>query len=112
MTTGVCPSDSTSPTTRYHVSCPFQAMRPSRSSTSSSFRGAVLDTDGCQAAERVVAGGNAPIAVVGQRRLDRTADLGCVPAPGVEPAAGRWVDRTRNLTLEHDGGTTRTHVVV
>ena len=40
--------------------------------------------------------------VLGQRRLDRAADLGCARATRVEPAGRRRVDRARRLALQRD----------
>src|ERR1700730_15643607 len=88
MTTrvGVAPR---SPTMRHHISPPFTAMRPS--AISCSFR-----------EQRMVARGVAPVAVVGEQRTLDLADLGRISAARVEAAAGRRIDRARDLPLQHD----------
>ena len=53
-------------------------------------------------AERVVAGREVAAAVVDERRLDRRADVRRVAAARVEAAAGRRVDRARDVALQHD----------
>src|SRR6266566_1514955 len=93
MTTGVGP-ESSSPTTRYHVSCPFHGMRPSNISGSFLEQGMM--------ARRVAA-----VAVVHERRTLDVADLGGVGATRMEAAAARRVDRARYLALEHDPLTAR-----
>src|SRR3984893_18696126 len=88
MTTGVGVAPR-SPTMRYHVSRPFHDMRPS--DISCSFR-----------EQRMVARGVAPVAVVGEQRTLDLADLGRISAARVEATAGRRIDWTRYLPLQHD----------
>ena len=50
----------------------------------------------------MMAGCDVIVPVRVERRLDRLADLGRVPAAGVKTAAGRRRDRTRDVAPEHD----------
>src|SRR5206468_11588893 len=115
MTTGVSvDAGSSSPTTRYHVSCAFQVMRPSCSVTSASLSGLIgrLRRDGRLAGERMVAGGEAPAPEVGERRLHCAADLGRVAATRMEATPARRVDGARHLALEDDALPRRSRLLV
>ena len=52
--------------------------------------------------QRVVAGRVVAAPVVHERRLDLFADLRHVPAARVEATTRGWVDRARDVSLEHD----------
>src|SRR5882762_3780875 len=95
MTTGVGPA-SRSPTTRYHVSCPFQLISA---------------MSGLLVIERVMACREAAVAVVDEQWTFDVTDLRRVPAARMEAAAARRIDRARHLALEHDALAARSVVV-
>src|SRR4249919_280351 len=117
MTTGVPSAPRwSSPTTRYHVSRPFQDIRSSRSCISSSFvvmrSHAYTRHEWDRASERVMARGEATVAEVGERRSFSPADVCRVSAAWMEAARGRGVNGARYLALEHDPRASRTWGIV
>ena len=52
--------------------------------------------------QRVVTGREVAVAVIDERRLDLVAHIGRIAAPWMEAAAARRIDRTRDVSLEHD----------
>ena len=52
--------------------------------------------------ERVVTRREVAVAVIDERRLDLFAHIGRIAAPWMEAAAARRIDRTRDVSLEHD----------